>query len=299
MGRDWAESSTGAREVFAEADEALGAALSDLCWKGPEQELQLTVNAQPAILTASVAAWRGAADLGAGLSPSLVAGHSLGEYTALVAAGALEFADAVRLVRLRGRLMQEAVPAGEGAMAAILGLPPEQVAEVAAEAAESEVCTIANFNAPQQTVLAGSRSAVERALELAKARGARRAVMLAVSAPFHCSLMAPARERLAPRLDETHFSDPSVPVVTNVDAEPVTTGAAAREALVRQVDGAVRWVDSVRWMAGAGGIGRFIELGPGKVLTGLIRRIAPEAYALAIAGPARLAEWISSGEEKA
>jgi [acyl-carrier-protein] S-malonyltransferase len=299
MGREWAEACGAARDTFAEADEALGFSLSKLCWNGPEEELQLTANAQPAILATSIAALRGAAELGADLTAGVVAGHSLGEYTALVAADALDLASALRLVRTRGQLMQEAVPAGEGAMAAILGLAPEEVATVAAEASEGEICSVANYNAPEQTVLAGSQAAVERAIELAKARGARRAVMLAVSAPFHCALMAPARERLVPHLEAATFSDPRLPVVTNVDAQPVTTGAAAREALERQVDGAVRWVDSVRWMVDSGGVARFLEIGPGKVLSGLIRRIAPQVRAEVLPGPREIEGWMTRAEEKA
>jgi [acyl-carrier-protein] S-malonyltransferase len=297
MGREWCEVSGAARDAFAEADEALGLALSELCWNGPEEELQLTANAQPAILATSIAALRGAAELGVDLVAGLVAGHSLGEYTALVAAGSLDLPAALRLVRTRGELMQEAVPAGEGAMAAILGLAPEEVVSVAAEASEGEICSVANYNAPEQTVLAGTRPAIDRAIELAKARGARRAILLAVSAPFHCALMAPARERLVPHLETITFSDPHLPVVTNVDARPVTTGLAAREALERQVDGSVRWVESVRWMAEAGGIGRFLEIGPGKVLTGLIRRIAPQAGAEALPGPREIERWMTQSEE--
>jgi [acyl-carrier-protein] S-malonyltransferase len=287
MGKEWAELSPASRRLFAEADEVLGFALSELCWQGPEEELQLTVNAQPAILTASIAALR-AVEAQVALEPRMVAGHSLGEYTALVAAGALTFADALRLVRHRGRLMQEAVPVGEGAMAAILGLPAERVAQLAAEAAGGEVCEIANYNAPEQTVIAGHRGAIERAVGIAREHGARRALLLPVSAPFHSPLMAPARERLRPYLEETPFADPVVPVVSNVDATPVTSGAAARAALERQIDGAVRWVESIRWMACTAGIERFFEVGPGRVLSGLIRRIVPEAVTHSLSRPADL-----------
>ncbi|HEX4953562.1 MAG TPA: ACP S-malonyltransferase [Thermoanaerobaculia bacterium] len=271
MGKDWAERFELARRTFEEADEALGFALSTLCWEGPEEELQLTANTQPALVATEVAIWRVVAAEG-GLTPSVMAGHSLGEYTALVAAGGLDLADALRLVRRRGQLMQEAVPMGEGAMAAIMGLADEEVEAVTAEAAGGEVCSAANYNSPGQTVIAGSTAAVERAVELAKARGARKATLLKVSAPFHCALMRPAREGLAPLLAATAFRDPAVPVVTNVDAAPVTSGEAARDALVRQVDSPVRWVESVQHMAGAMGVGRFVELGPAKVLSALIRR---------------------------
>ena len=231
MGRQWAEAYEVSRRTFEEADEALGFALSRLCWEGPEEELLLTSNTQPAILTVSVAAWRAIDE--AGLRPALLAGHSLGEYSAQVASGSLEFSDAVCLVRRRGELMQEAVPVGEGAMAAVLGLAPQAVESVAAEAAEGQVCTVANYNSPIQSVIAGHADAVERAVALAKRAGARRAVPLKVSAPFHCPLMAPAREGLEPLLARTNFSDPRVPVVSNVDARPLTTGGSAREALSR------------------------------------------------------------------
>jgi len=229
MGRSWADESPAARSVFDEADRVLDAELSTLCWEGPVEELQRTENTQPAILTTSVAILRAVRDRLP--PPVVVAGHSLGEYTALIAAGVLEFSDAVRLVRERGRLMQEAVPEGEGAMAAIVGLDAGTVEDLAREASSSGVCTAANYNAPMQTVIAGERKAVERAVEIAKERGARRAVLLPVSAPFHSPLMAPARARLEPLLAETDFGAPRVPVVTNVGAAPVTEGAACREAL--------------------------------------------------------------------
>ncbi|MDX1501710.1 MAG: ACP S-malonyltransferase [Thermoanaerobaculia bacterium] len=292
MGRDWADAHPLARETFAEADEALGEPLSRLAWEGPDEELQLTANAQPAIVAASVAVWRVAR--AAGLRMKMTAGHSLGEYTALVAAEALSFADALRLVRRRGELMQEAVPVGVGAMAAILGPDAATVAAVAAEAARDQVCAVANFNAPAQTVIAGHRAAVERAVELAQERGARRAVMLPVSAPFHSSLMAPAREALEPYLAETAFADPRVPVVVNVDARPVDTAEAAREALVRQVDSPVRWVESVEWMA-AHGAARFVEIGPKAVLTAMIKRIAPGVEASAWTRPEELTAAVREG----
>jgi [acyl-carrier-protein] S-malonyltransferase len=290
MGRAWRDASTPAAEVFERADEALGFALSRLCWEGPEEELQLTANTQPAILAVSAAIAAVLAERG--LEPAVVAGHSLGEYSALVAAGSLTLEDALRLVRRRGELMQEAVPVGEGAMAAVLGLPAERVAALAAEAAQDEVCAVANYNSPVQTVLAGASAAIERAIALAPGYGARRAVRLPVSAPFHSPLMAPARRGLSPLLDATPFADPAVPVVSNVDAREVADGAAAREALRRQVDSPVRWVESVERMHVEHGVGRFLEVGPGTVLTGLTRRIVDGAEAIALAEPAALdQEW--------
>jgi [acyl-carrier-protein] S-malonyltransferase len=286
MGRAWAEAHPEARAAFDEASAALGLDLARLCWAGPEEELQLTANTQPAILTVSVAIDRVLA--ARGLRPDSLAGHSLGEYSAHVAAGTLTLGDAVRLVRERGRLMQEAVPVGTGAMAAILGLDPEAVAAVAAEAAAGEVCAVANYNSPEQTVIAGHKAAVERAMALAKARGAKRALPLPVSAPFHCALMAPARAGLAPRLAATDFRDPARPVVVNIDAAPVATGVAARLALERQIDGPVRWVESVRHLATVLAVRRFVEVGPGAVLSGLIRRIAPDVETLSLAEPAGL-----------
>ena len=294
MGRAWAEAAAAARQAFAEADEALGFELSHLCWEGPEEELQLTANTQPAILAVSVAAWRAAAENG--LEPSVVAGHSLGEYSALVAAGTLAFADALRLVRRRGQLMQEAVPVGVGAMAAVIGLPAAEVEEIAREAAGDEVCAVANYNAPIQTVVAGHRPAVERAVDLASERGAKRALLLPVSAPFHCELMRPAREALAPLLEATEFRDPRMPVMTNVDAAPVTTGAEARDALIRQVDSPVRWVESIERMIADCHAARFFEVGPGAVLTGLMRRIDRGAEAAALNDPAALAKLTAAEE---
>jgi [acyl-carrier-protein] S-malonyltransferase len=286
MGRAWADRSAAARSAFAEADEVLGFELSRLCWQGPEEELQLTANTQPAILTVSVAVWRAAAERG--LAPAVAAGHSLGEYSALVATGSLAFADALRLVRRRGELMQQAVPVGVGAMAAVIGLPASEVELVALQAAGDEVCAVANYNAPIQTVVAGHVEAVERAVILAREAGAKRAQLLPVSAPFHCELMRPVREALQPLLAETEFRDPRVAVMTNVDAAPVTTGAAARDALVRQVDSPVRWVESIERMAAEHGVGRFVESGPGTVLTGLVRRITRDAEAVSLTEPAAL-----------
>ncbi len=286
MGRAWAEEFEVARRSFEEADEVLGFPLSELCWQGPEDELQLTANTQPAILATSVAIHRVVSDRG--LRPVVMAGHSLGEYSALVAAGSLSFGDALALVRKRGELMQQAVPVGEGAMAAIMGLEAEAVAKIAAEAAGDQECAIANYNAPIQTVIAGHTGAVERAVTLAKERGARRALMLPVSAPFHSPLMRPAREELAPLLAAVRFADPQVPVVSNIDARPLTAGEAARDALARQVDGPVLWVESVRWMVDEMGVERFLEIGPGSVLSGLIRRIVPGVESTSAAEPEAL-----------
>jgi [acyl-carrier-protein] S-malonyltransferase len=287
MGRDWVESSPAAAKVFQRADETLGFSVRDLCFEGPEDELQLTANTQPAILTTSVAILAGLA--GTGIEPVVMAGHSLGEYSALVAAGSLTLEDALRLVRSRGELMQEAVPVGQGAMAAVLGLGSVAVAEVAVEASSgSEVCAVANYNSPVQTVLAGDAPAIDRAVVLAKERGARRAVILPVSAPFHSPLMAPAREGLTPMLAETEFLDPKIPIVDNVDAVEPTTGAAARDALRRQIDSPVRWVESVERMRTAHSVTRFVEVGPGAVLTGLIRRIVPDVEVISLSTPDNL-----------
>ena len=284
MGRELADADPAARAVFESADEALGFELSKLCWEGPEEQLLLTENTQPAILTHSVAAWTHMRD--SLPTPIVVAGHSLGEYSALVVAGCLDFSDAVRLVRERGRFMQEAVPVGEGAMAAVIGLDEDVLRDVAESAASevSGVCDLANLNAPGQIVLAGSRATVERASEIAKDRGAKRALLLAVSAPFHSSLMASARTALEPLLDATEFRDPEVPVVCNVDAALVESGEAARAALVRQVDGAVQWIASVELMLERGAAG-FVELGPGAVLGGLIKRIRKGTPVAAFGGP--------------
>jgi [acyl-carrier-protein] S-malonyltransferase len=289
MGRAWADAFAEARSAFDESSAALGFDLAKLCRDGPEAELQLTANTQPAILTVSVAIHR--VLVARGLDGAIaLAGHSLGEYSAHVAAGTLTLADAVRLVRRRGELMQDAVPVGVGAMAAILGLDAAAVSEVVRDAAQGEVCAVANFNSPDQTVIAGHKGAVERASALAKERGARRALALPVSAPFHCALMAPARAALAPTLAAAAFADPGLPVVVNIDAAPVAHGAAARDALVRQIDGPVRWVESVRYLTSQLGVVRFVEVGPGAVLTGLVRRIVPEAEAFSLAEPDALAK---------
>ncbi len=286
MGRAWADSFEVCKRTFEEADDALEMKLSELCWQGPEEELTLTTNTQPALLATSIAIYRAVQE--AGLEPVVMAGHSLGEYSALVAADALGFGDALRLVRRRGQLMQDAVPVGEGAMAAIISLDVETVSGLAEEAAQGEVCALANLNSEGQTVIAGHRGAVERAVELARERGARKAVLLAVSAPFHSPLMAPAREALAPLLAETEFRDPRVPVVCNVDAQPVSAGAAARDALIRQVDATVRWTESVSFMATEMKIDNFAEIGHGKVLTGLNRRIARGTKCWSLANPESL-----------
>lgn len=269
MGRELAALYPVAQQTFDEADQALGFSLSRLCFEGPEDQLKLTENTQPAILTASVAAMRVLREQG--VVCQFAAGHSLGEYSAHVAAGTLAFGDAVRAVRNRGRYMQEAVPVGQGAMAAILGLGSEVVAAVCAEAAQGEVVQAANLNSPDQTVISGTHLAVTRAAELAKQKGAKRAVMLPVSAPFHCALMQPAQDRLAADLKLLTFNPPDFPVVCNVDAELVTTAEASRDALIRQVTGAVQWERSMRLLI-ARGVQQFVEVG-GKVLTGLLRQI--------------------------
>jgi len=285
MGKDLAENYTVARQTFEEADKALGYKLSEVCFEGPEEKLKLTEITQPAILTASVAAWRVLEEKG--VKPDFVAGHSLGEYSAHVAAGTLAFADAVRTVRNRGRYMQEAVPVGVGAMAAILGMPIEQVIQIAADAAQGEVCQVGNINSPEQIVISGNAGAVERAIKLATERGAKKAVSLPVSAPFHCSLMQPAQDRLSVDLAALNFQAPSCPVVCNVDAATVTTGEAARAALVRQVTGTVRWEPSVRLLIDQG-VQVFIEAGPGKVLWGLMRQIDRSKTAAAAGDTASL-----------
>lgn len=270
MGRDLADSFPSARRIFEQADEALGFSLSSLCFEGPAEKLKLTENTQPAILTCSLAVLAVLREQG--LRPDYVAGHSLGEYSALVAAGGIVFVDAVRLVRKRGRYMQEAVPEGKGAMAALLGLPPEKLDSVCAEAAQGQVVSAANLNSPSQIVIAGDAAAVERAMELAKAAGAKKVVRLEVSAPFHCALMKPAQERLAPDLDAAEFRDLEIPLVNNFAAREVRAADEAREGLKQQVPNPVRWEESIRYLA-AQGVEHFIEVGPGKVLTGLLRGI--------------------------
>jgi [acyl-carrier-protein] S-malonyltransferase len=297
MGKVWADASPLARDTFAEADEALGFPLSRLAFEGPEEELNLTANTQPALVAVSIAVHRALAALAPELGPVAMAGHSLGEYSALVAAGALGFADALRLVRRRGELMQEAVPVGVGAMAAIMGLDAAAIAAISEDAAQGEVCAVANYNGPAQTVIAGHKGAVDRAVALARERGARKATLLAVSAPFHSPLMRPAREGMAPLLEATAFSDPRVPVVVNADAAPVTTAAAARDALIRQIDSPVRWMESMLWLEEALGVEAFVEVGPGTVLSGLTRRIVHGARTTGIADPEQLRKLLAEEPE--
>jgi [acyl-carrier-protein] S-malonyltransferase len=285
MGKVLADTWPAAREVFEEADDALGFAISKLCFEGPEEQLRLTENTQPALLTVSIAAFRVLEQQG--FRPAFVAGHSLGEYSALVAAGSLQFRDALRLVRNRGRYMQEAVPPGVGAMAAVLKPPMDKLEQILAEAAQGETVAAANFNSPDQVVIAGHAGAVARASEALKAAGAKRVVPLPVSAPFHCPLMRPAQERLKADLDATPFADLAVPLVNNVDAEVVATGADAREGLYRQVSGAVRWTDSMRKLVGLG-MRRAVEVGAGAVLCGLLKQIAPEVRTAKFGDPADL-----------
>ena len=270
MGKELAEDHAVARRTFKEADDALGYKLSQLCFEGPEDQLRLTEVTQPAILTVSVAAWRVLQEKG--LTPAFVAGHSLGEYAAHVAAGTLNFTDAVRTVRQRGKYMQEAVPVGVGAMAAILGMELEKVSAVCADAAQGEVCEPANINSSEQIVISGNTAAVERAAKLASERGAKRAIMLPVSAPFHCSLMKPAQDRLAADLAALTFRKPSVAVACSADATLVEDADRSRDALVRQVTGSVKWAQSMHLLI-AKGVERFVEVGPGKVLCGLMRQI--------------------------
>ena len=291
MGRALAEAVPAAARVFEEADRVLGMRLASLCFEGPEEELRLTANTQPAILATSIAALRAFEERGA--KADFVAGHSLGEYSALVAAGSLRLSDALLTVRQRGLFMQEAVPAGEGAMAALIGGDVEKVYELCREASALGVCAPANINSPGQIVIAGHRSAVEQAVRVAKEKGIRRAVLLAVSAPFHCELMKPAAERLAPLLDGIEFFDLNVPLVTNVDAEVITSGQEARQSLVRQVANSVRWSDSVKVLLERG-VTRFIEIGPGKVLSGLIRQADRNCEILNVENPETLEQAVAA-----
>lgn len=295
MGRDLAEKFPVARQTFAEADEALGFSLSQLCFEGPEEQLKLTEYTQPAIFTVSIAAQRVLAEKG--ITPAFIAGHSLGEYSADVAAGVLPFADAVRAVRNRGKFMQEAVPEGVGGMAAILGMSPEDVSKACADAVAElgGVASPANFNTPEQTVISGSAATVEKAGAIAKDRGAKKVVMLKVSAPFHCAMMQPAQDRLAPLLSEISFSDANVPVVVNVDAQLATKRDALRDALVRQVTGTVRWVESARLLIEQQPT-HFIEVGPGKVLCGLMRQIDRGQTCLNVEDEASLAKALAALE---
>jgi [acyl-carrier-protein] S-malonyltransferase len=286
MGKALAEAYPEARAAFDEADAALGRPLSTLCFEGPEDELTLTANTQPAILATSIAAAR--VLQARGIVPAWAAGHSLGEYSAHVTAGTFGFADAVRIVAHRGQYMQEAVPVGEGAMAAVLGLDGAAVAAACAAAAQGEVVSPANLNAPGQVVIAGARAAVERAGVEARARGARRVIPLNVSAPFHCALMAPAQARLEPELRALAVQAPAVPVVANIDAQPRRDGAAAIDALVAQVSGAVRWEDVIGYLVSAG-VRAYVEVGPGTVLAGLVRKIDREARVVSFGAPEQLA----------
>ena len=287
MGRELAETYPVARKVFDAVDAALGFALSKLCFEGPAEELQLTANTQPAILTVSAAAATVLREKG--VRPDFVAGHSLGEYSALVSAGSLSLFDAVRLVRKRGQYMQESVPVGQGAMAAILGLEGSVLDDICREAAQGDVVSPANLNSPGQVVIAGSAPAVARAVELAKGRGAKRAIMLNVSAPFHCALMKPAQDRLSVDLDATEVADPQVPLVNNVSAQVVTSASLIREGLKQQVTAPVRWEESIRRLR-AEGVELFVEVGPGKVLSGLVRQIDRAAECLRIEDSATLRE---------
>lgn len=296
MGRALARAFPESREVFERADRALGAALSETCFEGPDEALSRTETTQPALLTVSTAALAALAARGA--RPARAAGHSLGEWSAHVAAGTISFDDAVRTVRARGRFMQEAVPEGRGAMAAVLGLPLEALVEACAGAAQGEVVSPANLNGPGQIVIAGHAGAVRRASDAALAAGAKRVVPLPVSAPFHCSLMTPAADRLEGILGEIAWSDPAFPVYTNVDAAPVDRAGAARSALVRQVASTVRWEEEVARMV-ADGVTTFVEVGPGKVLSGLIRRIEREVRVLQVSDPESLGETLRALEAAA
>jgi len=295
MGRELYDNFAVARQTFEEADDALGFSISDLCFNGPEEQLKLTEFTQPAIFTVSIAAQRVLAQRG--VTPSYVAGHSLGEYSADVGAGVLSFADAVRTVRSRGQFMQEAVPAGEGAMAAILGMSSEDAAKACADTAVETggVVSPANFNSPEQTVISGAAASVERAAALSKERGAKKTVMLAVSAPFHCALMQPAQDRLAPLLRELPFSNATVPVVVNVDAALATEAERLRDALIRQVTGSVRWVESMRALI-AEHPTHFVEVGPGKVLCGLMRQIDRSQTCLHVGDVASLEKTLAALE---
>jgi len=285
MGKDLAEKFAVARQVFEEADDALGFAISRLCFDGPAEDLQLTENTQPAILTVSVAAFRALQEAGID-APAFVAGHSLGEYSALVAAGALSLSDAVRTVRARGRYMQEAVPVGTGAMAAVIGGELETIERICVEASAGQVCSIANINALNQVAIAGNTEAVDRAVELLSGV-VRKVVKLKVSAPFHCALMKPAQDRLAADLERLSFSEPAMPVVTNVDARATTAPDELRDALVRQVSAPVRWVESMQLLM-SHGVDTFVEAGPGKVLSGLMRQISRDVKTLNVEDAASL-----------
>jgi [acyl-carrier-protein] S-malonyltransferase len=298
MGKALAESFPAARAVFEEVDAALGEALTATMWDGPAEKLTLTQNAQPALMAVSLAAMR-VLESEAGLALSrdvqFVAGHSLGEYSALAAAGTFSITDAARLLRIRGRAMQQAVPVGQGAMAAVMGLELDAAAAVAQEAAQGEVCQVANDNGGGQVVLSGAKAAIDRAIEVAKSRGAKRAIPLPVSAPFHCALMQPAADAMAAALAQVSVNRPAVPLVANVLARPISDPAEIVSSLVAQVTGTVRWRESVVAMAQAG-VTRFYEVGSGKVLSGLVKRIADGATALAVGTPEDVGAFIAARE---
>jgi [acyl-carrier-protein] S-malonyltransferase len=291
MGKSLADAYPEAAQVFADADAALGFPISTLCFEGPDDQLKLTENTQPALLAVSIAA--NAVLRSRGIAPDFVAGHSLGEYSALVAAGGLDFGDALRLVRKRGRLMQEAVPPGVGAMAALLKLPEGALDKVLAEAAQGEVVSASNFNTPDQVVIAGHAGAVNRAIELAKTAGAKRAILLQVSAPFHCALMQPAQQNLKPDLDAAAFRDLAVPLVNNWQARAIHTGTEAREGLYQQIPNPVRWTETVRLLASSG-VTRFFEVGAGSVLSGFIRNIDPQLTVFKFGEAADLEKFVSN-----
>ena len=291
MGKALHDSFEAARAVFEEADAVLGFPLSQLCFQGPDDQLKLTENTQPAILAVSTAAWRVLSE--AGVRPDFVAGHSLGEYSALVAANSLSLGDALRVVRKRGTYMQESVPVGQGAMAAILGLTTDQVEVLCREAAQGEVLSPANLNTPSQIVIAGAAAAVDRALQLAKSHGARKAVQLSVSAPFHCALMQPAQERLAKDLGQIAFGNPEYPLINNADAFELRSGDAIAGSLSRQVCSSVRWTESVQKLISAG-VKLFVEVGPGKVLCGLIRQIDRTVKTANFEDPPSLAQTLET-----
>lgn len=295
MGKDLAAAYPEARAVFQEVDEALGQRLSAIMFEGPDDILRLTENAQPALMAVSMAVIRVLEAKGIRLADhaAYVAGHSLGEYSALCAAGTFSLSDTARLLKTRGQAMQKAVPVGHGTMAALLGLDVPTAREVAAEAAQGDVCDVANDNAPGQVVVSGATAAVERAVEIAKAKGAKRALLLPVSAPFHCALMQPAADAMAAALGEVTMQAPIVPLVANVLAAPVTDPAEIRQRLVEQVTGVVRWTESVTWLTGPGGVTHLAELGTGKVLTGLAKRINAETVATAVGSPADVDAFVA------
>ena len=296
MGKDLAEAFPEARAVFAEVDEALSQKLSQIMFEGPDETLRLTANAQPALMAVSLAVVRVLESRGVRVADkaAYVAGHSLGEYSALCAAGVFSLADTARLLRIRGEAMQEAVPVGQGAMAAILGLDLETVLRAVNDAEDGEVCGVANDNAPGQVVISGHLAAVTRAIELCKAAGAKSALPLPVSAPFHCALMRPAADAMAEALDRVAMQAPAVPLVANVTARPITDPAEIRGHLVEQVTGMVRWTESVHWLTTAGGVTQLLELGTGKVLSGLAKRIAPEATASSLGAPADIEAFVAA-----